>query len=168
MQLWSKKILIFCTSKELDENHFDSFNIEPVMYEKASQYIAAQTSLIFDSNFESMTIVIRHVIAYHLQLFSESNMGQEFDSRTNSEIEGHDLNALSDSESLSQDNDQETFQVNDMDYYSGKEVDWELFIEETYKSNQNQPEKAKYSGIHDSIILIDDEIAIISNRSELI
>ena len=150
--------------------------IEPEMYEKASQFITDQTCLICDSNFESMTIVIRHVIAHHLQLFSESNMGQEFDSRTNSEIEEHDLNALSYSESLSQDNDQEkeqgtnqeTFQVNDMDYYSGKEEDWESFIEENYKSNQNQPEKAKYSDINDSIILIDDddEIAIISEPEE--
>ena len=50
-----------------------------------------------------------------------------------------------------------------MDYYSGKEEDWESFIEKTYKSNQNQPEKAKYSDINDSIILIDDEIAILAN-----
>ena len=47
---------------------------------------------------------------------------------------------------------------------------WESFIEETYKSNQNQPEKAKYSDINDSIILIDDddEIAIISEPEERI
>ena len=142
------------------------------MYEKTSQYIADQTCLICDSNFESMAIVIRHVIAHHLTLFAESNMSQESDSRTNSEIEEHNLNALSDSESLSQDNDQEkeqgmnqeTFQVNDMDYYSGEELeDWGSFIEETYKSSQNQPEKAKYSDINDSKILIDHgEISIIS------
>ena len=86
-----------------------------------------------------MAIVIRHVIAHHLKLFSESNMGQETDSRTNSEIEEHDLNALSDSKSLFLDNDhkkeqktnQETFEVNDMDYYSVKEKeDWGSFIEE--------------------------------------
>ena len=59
--------------------------IEPEMYEKASQYIADQTCLICDSNFESMAIVIRHVIhciAHHLNSFSGSNMGQESDSRT--------------------------------------------------------------------------------------
>ena len=57
--------------------------IEPEMYEKASQYIADQTCLICDSNFESMAILIRHVISHHLKLFSESNMGEESDSRTN-------------------------------------------------------------------------------------
>ena len=166
--------------------------IEPEMYEKASQYIADQTCLICDSNFESIAIAIKHVIVHHLNFFSESNMAQE-----SGEIEEHNLNDLSDSESLSQDNDhyvstskdqekfqkndqekdqekdqennQEKFQVNDMDYYSGEELeDWGSLIEETYKSSQNQPEKANYSDINDSIILIDDddEIAMISEPEE--
>ena len=160
--------------------------IEPEMYEKASQYIADQTCLICDSNFESMAIVIRHVIstnvihciAHHLNSFSGSNMGQESDSRTNSEIEEHNLNALSDSASLSQDNDhyvstseyqeefqkndqekdQETFQVSYMDYYSGEDPDdWDSFIKENFKTSQNHPEKAKYSEINDTIVIEDDD-----------
>ena len=161
----------FECNEESEQTNISSQNkdveIDPELYEQASQFIADQTCLICDSNFDSMEIVIRHVIAC-----MKSNMDQESESRTNNEIEEHDLNALSDSESLSEDNDQEkeqgtnqeTFQVNDMDYYSGKEEDWESFIEKTYKSNQNQPEKAKYSDINDSIILRIDhnEIAIIS------
>ena len=89
--------------------------------------------------------VLKHVIVHHLNFFSESNMGQESDSRTNYEIDEHNLTDLSDSESLSQDKDhyaltskdqekfqrnnqekdQKKFQVNNMDYYSGEDLeDW--------------------------------------------
>ena len=107
--------------------------------------------------------VLKNVIVHHLNFFSESNMGQESDSRTNYEIEEHDLNDLSDSESLSQDDDQEEdqekFQVNDMDYYSGEDPDdWDSFIKEHSKTSQNHPEKAKYSEINDTIVIDDDDI----------
>ena len=101
---WSYKTgTKFECNEELEQTNISSKKkdeeIDPEMYEQASQFIADQTCLICDSNFESVAIVIRHVIAH---LLSESNMGQESDtdSRTKSEIEEHDLNVLSDSESF--------------------------------------------------------------------
>ena len=78
----------FECNEESEQTNIPSQNvgeeIEPEMYEKASQFITDQTCLICDSNFESMAIVIRYVIAH---ILSESSMGQESDSRTNMKYE---------------------------------------------------------------------------------
>ena len=95
------------------------------------------------------------------------------------------MKALSDSASLSQDNDhyvstseyqeefqkndqekdQETFQVSYMDYYSGEDPDdWDSFIKENFKTSQNHPEKAKYSEINDTIVM--DEMKLILKENE--